>query len=45
MAAAGIDRVLELGPGNVLSGLMKRIDKSVDARSIGTRAETEAFLS
>jgi [acyl-carrier-protein] S-malonyltransferase len=45
MAAAGIDRALELGPGNVLSGLMKRIDKRVEARSIGTRAEIEAFLS
>jgi [acyl-carrier-protein] S-malonyltransferase len=45
MASAGVRQVIELGPGNVLAGLMKRIDKSVEARSIGKRAEIVSFLS
>lgn len=33
---AGVDRALEIGPGQVLAGLFKRIDKSVKVWSIGS---------
>jgi [acyl-carrier-protein] S-malonyltransferase len=36
IARAGVDRALELGPGQVLAGLVKRIDKSIKVASIGT---------
>ena len=39
LAARGIGRVGECGPGKVLSGLVKRIDKSLDARALGTPAD------
>ncbi|WP_266159773.1 ACP S-malonyltransferase [Dyella silvatica] len=42
LAAAGVTRVAEAGPGKVLSGLIKRIDKSIEARAIGTPAELDA---
>lgn len=44
LAARGITRVAECGPGKVLSGLAKRIDKSLEARAIGDAAEFEATL-
>ncbi len=42
---AGVDRFLELGPGGVLSGLLRRVTKELPARTIGTAEETEAFLA
>ena len=39
LAARGVGRVGECGPGKVLAGLAKRIDKSLDARALGTPAE------
>ncbi|TCV97399.1 [acyl-carrier-protein] S-malonyltransferase [Luteibacter rhizovicinus] len=45
LAAAGITRAAECGPGKVLSGLIKRIDKSVDARPIGSPSELDAVRS
>jgi len=36
MANRGVDQLVECGPGRVLSGLIKRIDKSVNTSSIGT---------
>ena len=44
MIAHGVNEFIELGPGNVLTGLMKRIDKSATARAIGTASEVEEWL-
>ncbi|HET7223018.1 MAG TPA: ACP S-malonyltransferase [Rhodanobacteraceae bacterium] len=41
----GATRILECGPGKVLTGLCKRIDKSIDARALGTSAELRAALA
>lgn len=45
LAAAGATRVFECGPGKVLTGLVKRIDKGLDARAIGAPGELEAALA
>jgi [acyl-carrier-protein] S-malonyltransferase len=45
LAAHGVTRVAECGPGKVLAGLSKRIDKAIDARALGTPGEFEAALS
>ncbi|WP_424683915.1 ACP S-malonyltransferase [Frateuria sp. YIM B11624] len=45
LAGNGATRVLECGPGKVLAGLIKRIDKSLGARAIGTPADIEAALA
>ena len=42
--AQGVDQVVELGAGKVLSGLAKRIDKELVGQSVGSPAEIEAFL-
>lgn len=42
LAARGATRIGECGPGKVLAGLVKRIDKSLDARALGTPADFEA---
>ena len=39
LAARGVTRIGECGPGKVLAGLAKRIDKSLDARALGTPAD------
>jgi [acyl-carrier-protein] S-malonyltransferase len=45
LSARGVTRIAECGPGKVLAGLAKRIDKSIDARALGTPGEFEAALS
>jgi [acyl-carrier-protein] S-malonyltransferase len=45
LIAGGATRIAECGPGKVLSGLVKRIDKSVEARAIGSPAELDAVLA
>jgi len=48
MAADGVVKAVECGPGKVLSGLLKRIDKSIASRNVGNFAslqESVYFLS
>jgi [acyl-carrier-protein] S-malonyltransferase len=42
LIAEGVGTFVELGPGGVLTGLVKRIDPSVRALSISTAAELAA---
>lgn len=47
MAEAGVTRALEIGPGKVLAGLVKRIDKRITVLSVGDAdsiAKIPAFL-
>ncbi len=41
LVAGGATRIVECGPGKVLSGLIKRIDKTIEARPIGAPAELD----
>lgn len=45
LVAGGATRFAECGPGKILTGLIKRIDKSVEARAIGTPSELDATRS
>ena len=45
LAAGGATRLVECGPGKVLTGLAKRIDKALDARALGTPADFDAVLA
>jgi [acyl-carrier-protein] S-malonyltransferase len=45
LAARGVVAVAECGPGKVLSGLAKRIDKTLDARALGSASEFDAALA
>jgi [acyl-carrier-protein] S-malonyltransferase len=40
----GIARVAECGPGKVLTGLIRRIDKALDARALGMPADFDAAM-
>jgi [acyl-carrier-protein] S-malonyltransferase len=44
MKALGVAKVYELGAGKVLAGLVKRIDKEIEASSVGAPADVEAAL-
>ena len=44
MAGQGVETVIELGAGKVLSGLTKRIDRALTAHSVETPQEVEAVL-
>jgi [acyl-carrier-protein] S-malonyltransferase len=43
MAANGIERFVEIGPGNVLSGLAKRIAPGVETVAVGTLDALDAL--
>ncbi|MBI5815741.1 MAG: ACP S-malonyltransferase [Nitrospinae bacterium] len=44
LSGLGVARAYELGPGRVLAGLMKRIDKSVETVSIGSVEELDKAM-
>jgi [acyl-carrier-protein] S-malonyltransferase len=44
MKAAGVDRIVEIGAGKVLTGLAKRIDSEISGSSVGTPADIETLL-
>lgn len=39
----GVDTVVEVGPGNVLAGLVKHTCKGLTLKNVGTQAQLEAF--
>jgi [acyl-carrier-protein] S-malonyltransferase len=44
MIEMGVRRFVEVGPGSVLTGLVKRIDSSVEVMNVSDAASIEAFL-
>jgi [acyl-carrier-protein] S-malonyltransferase len=44
LAKNGATRIAECGPGKVLTGLVKRIDKTIDAHALGTPVEFDSAL-
>jgi len=44
MRRAGVEEIVELGAGKVLTGLAKRIDRTLAAQSVQSPAELEALL-
>ncbi len=45
MAANGVTHMFELGSGKVLTGLAKRIEKTLEAQAIGTSTDIEAAMA
>ena len=45
MSAQGLTSVTEIGSGKVLTGLARRIDKSLQAGAINGPADVDAFLA
>lgn len=45
MIDAGVMQFYELGPGNVLAGLLRRIERSAHVQSIGSPAELEGAVA
>ncbi|MFZ5787544.1 MAG: ACP S-malonyltransferase [Acidobacteriota bacterium] len=44
MASDGYDTFVEVGPGNVLSGLIRRVARGVTTVQVGTADQVEAYL-
>jgi len=45
LSARGVTRIAECGPGKVLAGLVKRIDKSIEARALAAPDDFDAALA
>jgi [acyl-carrier-protein] S-malonyltransferase len=45
MRAKGVEKLVEVGSGKVLSGLARRIDKELSASNVSTPAGVEEFLA
>jgi len=45
MGAQGVTRIIEAGPGKVLAGLCKRIDKTIDAVAVHDTASLDSALT
>jgi [acyl-carrier-protein] S-malonyltransferase len=44
MIADGVDTVWKVGAGKALSGMIRRIDRSVATQTVGTAADVPAAL-
>jgi [acyl-carrier-protein] S-malonyltransferase len=44
MKSIGVEQLVEVGAGKVLTGLTKRIDRELAGLAVGTPEELEAFL-
>ena len=45
MVANGVTRLVEVGAGKVLTGMVKRIDRALAVEALGSPAEIEAFVA
>lgn len=45
MAAQGVTRFLEIGPGKVLKGLLRRINKDLDVQNIESIGDLDTFVN
>jgi [acyl-carrier-protein] S-malonyltransferase len=45
MKSKGVDTLVEVGSGKVLSGLARRIDRELASANVGSPADVEAFLA
>lgn len=43
ISAVGIRKIIEVGPGSVLAGLCKRIDRDIEVKSVGTLEQLESY--
>jgi [acyl-carrier-protein] S-malonyltransferase len=45
LAALGVTRVIEIGPGSVLTGLVARIERGIARANVATREDVESVVS
>lgn len=45
MVAHGVSSFTEVGPGTVLTGLLRRIERSLDARAVGSTDDVRSFAA